>query len=226
MSSSETLSVREIRFRLAELRLRVAGRLRIGLRASGQRIGLCRDLAVPLEPPAAQIPISVRPLRPADLPVLLPHDGSDIVERANCRAMAAECPGAAFVAVDARTGTPCFVQWLFGASDNAYVARLGGFPRLASDEALIEHAYVAPAWRGMGIMPAAMARVAEHAAARGARSVLAFVGEDDVGALRRCQRAGFQPHLVHRQEQHAFGLIRRHSFTVMDADDPRRRRQY
>jgi GNAT superfamily N-acetyltransferase len=221
-SNSETLSAREIRFRLDELRLRVGGRLRVGLRSRGERIGLRRDLSVPHAAPAAKIPISVRPLQPADVPALLPQNGSEIVERANCQAMAAERPAACLVAVDERNGALCFMQWLFGANDRDYVAGLVGFPELASDEMLIEHAYVPPAYRGMGIMAAAMARIAERAGAVGARYALVFVGDRDIPALRRCRKAGFQPYLIHRQDDYAFGLVRRHRFALLDADDPRR----
>lgn len=211
-------------FRWDELRRRVAGRLRIGLRASGRRVGLRRDLSRPFEPPPAKIPITVRPLVPSDVPLLLAPHRDDAMSIANSRRMAAQRPQAAFVAVDDRNGTPCFIQWLFGPADNDYVARLGGFPVLASDEALIDHAYVAPAYRGMGVMPAAMARLAERARDLGAGSVLVFVGDDDASALQRCRRAGFDPHLVHRQDQYVFGLVRRQSFVVMAADDPRRNR--
>lgn len=214
----------EITFRLDELRRRVAGRLRIGLKASGQRIGLRRDLTLPFEPPSATIPISVRRLEPADLPRLLAPNPQDTVSIANSRAMAAQRPEATFVGVDDRTGTPCFIQWLFGARDNDYVAGLGGFPVLAPDEALIDHAYVAPAYRGMGVMPAAMARLAEYARDLGARYVLVFVGDDDPAAFQRCRRAGFDPHILHRQDQYAFGLVRRQSFALLDADDPLRGR--
>ena len=212
---------------MSELRLRVANRLRIGFKASGTRFGLRRDLKVPIDTPAAKIPISIRPLEPADVPLVLPlddgeHEPTETIDIANRRAMAARHLKGGFVAVDDRNDTPCYVQWLMGADDNAYVASLGGFPQLGPDEALLENAYTPKAYRGMRIMSEAMARIAERAADLGARYVLTFVGDDNIASLKACGRAGFCPHLIHRQDQFAFGFIRRHSFVVMDAGDPRR----
>lgn len=229
--SPQSSSVKEFLDRGNELRRRIAGRLRVGLKASSERIGLRRDLSVRHVPPEAKIPISVRPLELADIAVVLPFEDdqgqvANRIEIANRRAMAVRHVAGGFVAVDDRNGTPCYVQWLFAASDNDYIAKLVGFPQLAADEALLENAYTPPAYRGMRIMSAAMALIAERAADIGARYVLTFVGEDNIASLKGCQRAGFAPHLIHRQDQYAFGIVRRQHFTVMDADDPRRAKVY
>jgi RimJ/RimL family protein N-acetyltransferase len=83
------------------------------------------------------------------------------------------------------------VQWLLGVRDNDFIARLGGFPALEADQALLENAYTPPAFRGLGIMPAAMAAIAEHASELGARYVLTFVDQHNIASLKGCQRAGF-----------------------------------
>ena len=128
-----------------------------------------------------------------------------------------------FVAVDERSNTPCYVQWLFGPEDNAFIARLGGFPSLQKGEALLENAYTPPAYRGFGIMSAAMARIAEHAAGVGARHVLTFVDDDNIASLKGCQRAGFQPVMLHHSVRLAFGTLRRDRFEMFSPGDPKRR---
>jgi hypothetical protein len=57
----------DIADRLRQLQLRIAGRLRLGLRNEGTRLGLRRDLATPFPAPTAKIPISVRPLAHAEI---------------------------------------------------------------------------------------------------------------------------------------------------------------
>nr|CAD6619098.1 N-acetyltransferase [Rhizobium sp. Khangiran2] len=84
---------------------------------------------------------------------------------------------------------------------------LGGFPRLDEDTALLENAYTPPSHRGLGIMSAAMALIAERAASFGARYVLTFVGTDNVASLKGCQRAGFEVHLIQRRLRMGYGLI-------------------
>jgi RimJ/RimL family protein N-acetyltransferase len=213
--------------RLAQLQIRIAGRLRLGLRFESTRFGLRRDLERPFQRPNAKIPISVRPLVEADLPALLSVDDTmtdprDRFETAWRRAFAAKRMKGGYVAIDERDGTPCYVQWLFGATDNDFVSKLGGFPKLAPDEALLENAFTPARYRGMGIMSAAMALIAERADDIGARHVLTFVEQNNIASLKGCQRSGFFPDLLHRQVRLGFGVFRRDSFIKLANDDPRR----
>lgn len=216
--------------RLRQLRIRIAGRLHLGLRNESTRYGLRRDLAQPFPAPSAKIPITVRPLTEADLSTLLAIDDTtspeDRYEIACRQALAAKRIEGAYVAVDERNGRPCYVQWLFGAADNDFVRRLRGFPQLAADEALLEGAYTPASHRGLGIMPAAMGLIAEKAAAFGARYVITFVDQNNIPSLKGCQRCGFSPDLLHRLTGLCFGLFRRDSFTKLAADDPRRTQKF
>ena len=216
--------------RLKQLSTRIAGRLRLGLRFESTRVGLRRDLTVPFTAPDAKIPISVRPLTEADLPALLALDETaspeDKFETAWRGAFAAKHMKGGFVAIDERNGTPCYMQWLFGAADNEFVLSIGGFPALKADEALLENAYTPARYRGMGIMPAAMARIAERASDIGARYVITFVQDDNIPSLKGCQRSGFAPHLRHNQVRLGFGMSRRDSFADLPADDPLRTKKF
>src|SRR5262249_62429084 len=97
-------------------------RLEAGLYFTMERYGLRRDLQVPLQKPKAKIPISVRPLQPADLPALFDLDGSS-GDPANQRevgwrrAFAAGRPGG-HVAVAHPDGTPSSLQLPFSAAAN------------------------------------------------------------------------------------------------------------
>lgn len=217
----------ELGARLAQLRIRISGRLRLGLYASSLRYGLRRDLTQPLVRPSAKIPLAVRPLIKADLESLLFIDEGDTreekLEVARRRAFAAKRAQGCFVAVDQRTDTPCYMQWLFSPADNSFVRRMGGFPELQQDEALLENAYTPAKFRGLGIMSAAMALIAERGADVGARYVLTFVGLDNVASLKGCQRAGFFPDLLHHKTQMGFGLFARDAFNKLPENDARRK---
>src|SRR6185437_13656021 len=141
---------------------------KLGLHAKLTRYGLARDLAQNVVAPAAKIPLAVRPLDEPDLPALFGHPATttDLAERLEVawrRAFIAKGARGGFVAIDERNNTPCYVQWLFSASDNEFIKKLGGFPPLTAGEALLENAYTPPGYRGLGVMAAAMARIAERA---------------------------------------------------------------
>jgi len=216
--------------RLQQMRIRIAGRFRLGLRFESTRYGLRRDLAIPFPAPDAKIPISVRPLAEADLPILLAVNAdtseADRFEITWRQAFAAKRLAGGYVAVDERDGRPCYVQWLFGAADNDFIRSLHGFPELAPDEALLENAYTPASHRGLGIMPAAMARIAEKAATIGARYVITFVEQNNIPSLKGCQRCGFAPDLEHKLARFGFGLFRTDSFTKLADDDPRRTQKF
>lgn len=216
-----------LRGRLAQIRTRLAGRLQLGLHTKLTRYGLCRDLALPIEKPAAKIPIAVRPLENRDLASLFSGDiaRNDVAERLEVAWRLAFIDKGArggFVAIDSRSGTPCYVQWLLSSRDNDFIRKLGGFPPLGADEALLENAYTPPAYRGLGIMSAAMALIAERAGEFGARHVLTFVDDQNIASLKGCRRAGFSPHLLHHRTRLCFGLITRDRFEKLADGDPRR----
>jgi RimJ/RimL family protein N-acetyltransferase len=213
--------------RLAELDTRLAGRWKLGVYAEQTRYGLLRDVSHKFSAPAAKIPLAVRPLHDRDLPALFGHAGpaSELSERLEVawrHAFIEKGARGGFVAIDERSATPCYVQWLFSPRDNGFIEKLGGFPPLADGEALLENAYTPPAYRGLGVMAAAMAQIAERAGDFGASNVLTFVATDNIASLKGCQRAGFYPHLLHRRSRLGFGLFTRDRFETLPEKDPRR----
>ena len=213
--------------KLANLKARIAGRLKLGLFSRTLRYGLRRDLSVPIETPSAKIAIDVRPMVPADLDLLLDADTAEGVSREETelawrRSFVNKGAKGGYVAVDQRDGKPCYMQWLFSAADNDLVQHLGAFPKLGPTEALLENAYTPLRYRGLGIMSAAMARIAERGADLGATHVLTFVEDVNIPSLKGCQRSGFHPHMTHHRTHILFGIITLNRFEVMAADDPRR----
>jgi GNAT superfamily N-acetyltransferase len=172
-------------------------------------LGLRRDLSLPLDKQGAKIPITVRPLAPADdLSALdsepdLPAD--EALSRLTQRRLLQSGLRVCYVAI-APDGKPCYMQWAIPAAENHRVRGVFGnlYPVLASDEALLEGAYTPIAYRGKGIMGAAMAQVAERAADYGARWVITFVDERNSASVKGCVRAGFAPYLKRHERFRLF----------------------
>ncbi len=168
-------------------------------------IGLRRDLTILFEGPQAKIPITVRPLRPDDdLSALDPAPGLSADEafwRLGQRRLLESGLRTCYVAI-APERKPCYMQWVIPASENERLRTVFGnlYPVLQPDEALLEGAYTPEAYRGKGIMGAAMAEVATRAAEHGARWVITFVDAQNEASLKGCLRAGFAPYLK-RQEK-------------------------
>ena len=216
----------DFRMKLAQLQIRIVGRLKLGPYSEFRRYGIRRDLRAHFEKSRAKIPIQVRPATHADLQSLLViknHDNEiERLEIARRRAFVEKGAPGCFVAIDLRNNTPCYVHWLLGYSDNKFVQRLGWFPQLERHQAILENAYTPVEYRGLGVMSAAMAEIAERAADMGAHEVIAFVDDRNLLSLKGCQRAGFHPYMLHRRIQIVFGLVVRNKFEEFAENDPRR----
>jgi RimJ/RimL family protein N-acetyltransferase len=168
-------------------------------------IGLRRDLTISFTGPSAKIPLTVRPLSPTDdLSALDPAPGLSSDEafwRLGQRRLLKSGLQTCYVAI-APDGKVCYMQWVIPAAENQRVRAFFGnlYPVLKSDEALLEGAYTPEAYRGKGIMGAAMAQVAEQASRYGARWVITFVDQQNEASFKGCIKAGFSPYLE-RQER-------------------------
>jgi GNAT superfamily N-acetyltransferase len=163
-------------------------------------LGLRRDLRQPFEKPTAKIPISVRPIASSDdMSALDPEPDlppDEAMSRLGQRRLLGSGLRVCYVAI-APDGKPCYMQWAIPAAENGRMRAVFGnlYPQLQQDEALLEGAYTPTAYRGKGIMGAAMAQVAERAADFGARWVITFVDERNSASVKGCVRAGFSPYL-------------------------------
>ena len=163
-------------------------------------VGLRRDLSKAFELPSAKLAIVIRPLRPDDdLAFLHGGGGQDdltqFVQMRQLRMIKLKLP-TCYVAV-APNSDICYMQWLIPATENEAIQAhfAGHFPLLNPDEALLEGAYTAPAYRGQGIMACAMGQIAEKATQFGARWAITFVGLPNEPSVKGCVRAGFEPYL-------------------------------
>jgi GNAT superfamily N-acetyltransferase len=170
--------------------------------SNSSSVGLRRDVTIPFPAPPAAIPITVRQLAERDIPILFEQTGQELTGEAKrqratrLRLVRLRLP-TCYVAVTA-DDQPCYVQWLIGAESNDAVQRLfvNRFPVLAPDDMLLEGAFTLEAWRGKGIMAAAMAQIAEKALDHHARYVVTLVATDNIPSLKGCKKAGFEPYVA------------------------------
>jgi hypothetical protein len=221
----------ELRHRAKDLARRLGARRTIDVmtrrkpfRSELIALGLRRDLDVPFPAPAAKIDLTVRPMVDRDREILFDLDtpgisGEERELRKSRSELAAEGVGTPYVAVTA-DGEPCYVQWLLRPDENEQLREYFNdiFPRLRPDEALLEGAFTPEAQRGKGIMPCAMAQIAEHGREAGARWVLTFVTETNIPSLKGCQRAGFSPYV--RRTERWSGLHRSLTFAPLTEHEP------
>lgn len=165
-------------------------------------IGLQRDLEIEFQAPAAKIEIEVRPLRAEDVAELLdPAKNPSVNPRilASQQSMVDANIPSCYVAVT-EDNRPCYMQWLIGYNENQKIKKhfKGIFPALKEQEALLEGAYSNLDFRGLRIMPRAMALIAEKAADINARWVNTFVDARNIPSLKGCQRSGFKPYLIRK----------------------------
>ncbi len=204
------------------LKKKIEGRLHQGFYSSVTGYGLRRDLSDEIKTPQVGIPIAVRPLAEGDIDLILPLHGERSADEDReitwRRRFHRKVGKGGYVAVDLRTGRPCFIQWLLGPEDNGLLARFKFFPKLKHGEALIEQSYTIPSHRRLGIMASASAMISKQAAKYGARYVYAFVGESGEISQRGLRRAGFYHYLLHRRIQAGYGMLVYNSFEVICGD--------
>jgi hypothetical protein len=176
--------------------------------SSSVSFGLQRDLNNEFHAWPAKIDIQIRPLKKEDVDELLdtnfdPPINPRIIayQRSLVDANIPTC----YVAVTA-DNKPCYMQWLIGYDDNQIIEQhfKGVFPALKKSEALLEGAYSNPAFRGLQIMPMAMALIAEKTTEMNGRWVNTFVDSSNIPSLKGCQRSGFKPYLMRKDRWFLF----------------------
>lgn len=215
--------VRNLVFLLAKFRLNdISRKIRFRISSNTRSYGLERDMRIAFPTPDARIPLSVRQLQENDIPRIFDLDRKDLSaeDKAELHTrlehLHANIP-TCYVAVTA-DDTPAYLQWLMSNCENHRIQAYfnGIFPLLAADEALLENAFTLHDFRGKGVMPAAMACIAEQGKEIGVRRIITFVEENNIPSLKGCRKAGFSPYVL--REETWFLFRRKLTFTKLSPD--------
>ena len=171
--------------------------LRERIYSNATAYGLECRLDSPLYEPVAKVPISLRTYEEGDLETLLMHGElyrTDPDTADNQTALLKAGLGTCYIATDEKDQA-CFMQLVIGPDENRRIQEyLGGiYPKIKDGEALLEGAYTHPAYRGRGIMPATIARIANLVRIQDVLRLVTFVYTDNAPSLKACQKAGLSP---------------------------------
>ena len=120
------------------------------------------------------------------------------------------------------SGNVRVLQWLILADENETVRRIYAdwYPWLADDEALMEHAYVFPPYRGTGVLSCAVDRIVEVARASGVAHILTSIPGSKFSCVLSCASSTSRPLRI-RLEPSRFGAATRTVLAVGSCNDPR-----
>ncbi len=155
--------------------------------------------------------LHARPLEPNDLPVFFNSSDHGLTAREQRqvlqRLFTLQAGIKTCYVVEDSHGNAIFLQWLIPPSENEALRNRYGewYPLIAPDEAMIEHAYVLPKYRGTGLLPCAAARVLEIARESGVRSVVTFIPTWNKNSLQSFMNMGFRPY-QYRMDRKVFGV--------------------
>lgn len=121
--------------------------------------------------------------------------------------------------VEDNSGTARYIEWLIPFSESEKLHRAYGnwYPELRPDEAIVEHAYALPKYRGTGFAPCAASRIFEIAREEGVRSIVTFIPTWNKRSLGTFTRLGFKPFL-RRRDRKFFGIRFRRMYPVQLSD--------
>jgi hypothetical protein len=164
--------------------------------------GFRRDLMQPFTPPPPAIPIQLRLFQDTDathlfdLSYACSRGGVAIMDCLHDLAFIdARIPSCFVATTDA--GFPCYIQWLMShtINDRLRTHFKGYLPPLASNEVVLEGAFIPFRYRGNKIMPQAMTWVAEKGRDIGARFAVTFVQGSNLPSIKCVLQAGFRPYM-------------------------------
>ncbi|BAO74432.1 GNAT family N-acetyltransferase [Winogradskyella sp. PG-2] len=158
-----------------------------------EAFGLKRDLDANFKASDAQIDISLRPFRAEDR-----------------NYFEADLQNAGLIEKDIQTcyvvtnidDIPFYRHWLMDATQNKKIKEFWRqlFPTLQEDEALIENVFTIPEYRGKGIMPVALDKMAQQYKGSGIRYLMLFVELNNIPSLKGAHRSGFSPFVLRTEK--------------------------
>ena len=164
--------------------------------ADSRFLGLACATGAIIVPPPASIPVVMKAAEEqrsrqfvAELPRVSGKDYHEVFARVRMCDLGVQT----LYVASAPDGGAVYAQWLIGPEEHAALARAIARPLrpLAADEMEVEGAYTFVEHRRKGAMADGMHQLLEHARTAGARRVITYVGEDNVGSLRGCAAVGF-----------------------------------
>jgi GNAT superfamily N-acetyltransferase len=188
----------------------VLGLIRRWLWSDAVAVGLRRELTTPIPARRPTVRLEVRPIRPAEWHAFTDLRGDSVrgeqgLIRVNAYHLLRSGIRTCYVAVT-EDGEPCYMQFLILPDENDRLDKVFGglFPPLEPEEALVEFAFTLEPYRARGVMPFALAELAEEARRKRVRWLVTYVPAHQVTLLRFFERSGFRRFRLRRERYRLF----------------------
>ena len=164
-------------------------------------IGFQRDPHTPLEIPAVDLKLNIRPIQKSDYVKLLHFTQQtsqyEIKNRLVRKAWLMSGVKTCYV-TEIEEKIPCHLQWMIGPEENARLSQFTGgvLPSIGDNEVLLENAFTIEAYRRRGIEIWTVKQLLEKAVAGGARRAILFVRDTNLVTQKIVRGLGFEPYLI------------------------------
>jgi hypothetical protein len=183
-----------------------------------------REVAVPLEIPEPKIKLSLRPLKPEDIPQLLNIDrkgmkDDEVLERIRLLRLLSAGLEECYV-VETEEGIPCHISWWITASQNPVLKKLfqGRILPLADDEVLVEGAFTLEAYQRLGILTWRRFQFLQKSLAVNTSRHISYIRHDNLPSLYFNKKEGFKLFLIRKDTWRFFR--QRFFFKALPEDTP------
>ena len=183
-----------------------------------------REVAVPLEIPEPKIKLSLRPLKPEDIPQLLNINrkgmkDDEVLERIRLLLLLSAGLEECYV-VETEEGIPCHISWWITASQNPVLEKLfqGRILPLAEDEVLVEGDFTLEPYRRLGISSWRRFQFFQKNLTINASRQIGYIRHDNLPSLSKNKKAGFKLFMIRKDTWRFFR--QRFFFKAVPEDTP------
>ena len=178
--------------------------------SNGYFLLLYGEIALPLQIPEPKTHVTLRPMKPDDIPKLLDINqmglkDEDVLERIRLLRVLNSGMQECYVA-ETDDGAPCHISWWVNSSQNPIIKEFygGGILPLAADEVLVEGAFTLEAYQRLGIQKWRRFKFFEKSLAIGAKRVINYVRHDNLPSLKSGKNAGYRLFMIRKDKWRIF----------------------
>jgi hypothetical protein len=184
--------------------------LRRRLYSDGFFLLLYRKISIPGSIPEPEIRVTLRPMKPDDIPRLLDINqkgmkDEDVLERIRLLRILNSGIQECYVA-ETDQGVPCHISWWINSSQNPIIEEFygGGILPLAADEVLVEGAFTLEAYQRLGIQRWRRLKFFEKSLDVGATRVINYIRHDNLPSLKSSRSAGYKLFMIRKDKWRLF----------------------
>jgi hypothetical protein len=185
---------------------------------------LSRKISLPDNIPEPEIHVTLRPMKPDDIPKLLDINQKgmkeeDVLERIRLLQILNSGIQECYVA-ETDQGVPCHISWWINSSQNPIIKEFygGRILPLGANEVMFEGVFTLEAYQRLGILKWRRLKFFEKSLGAGATRLIVYVQHDNLPSLKTCRSAGYKLFMIRKDQWRIFR--RTFIFKVVPEDTP------